>query len=162
MNQALKDILFIDFLQDLARDGNTWRLARPSTFADMMLMHRKKMDSYSEGDLLSIINWGVRYNLSKNTLIAVSELTLESTHDWLVDDNAIMATYLPAVDELFCKVTEQKSADFYELTRELDYLAVVNQLNLSADFEFLINRITKVAFSLLIDNFRQPAAAVRQ
>jgi hypothetical protein len=162
MNQALKDILFVSFLQELAENGNTWRLARPSTFADMMLMHRKKTDSYSESDLLSIVNWGLRYDLSKDMLISVSELTIEGTKAKLDDDDAVMAAYLPLMDKMFSQMNEQNSADFYELTRELDYLAVLDQLDLAADFELLISRVAKVALSLLIDNFHQPAVPVRQ
>ena len=156
MNQTLRAALSAAFRQDLSRDGDTWKLGRPSTFADMMLLHRKKVSRYEDADLQSIFNWGMRYNLCKGTPVKVTGLCLKTIQTELGSAVCqIMESYELALDDVFSRSFEQHLASFYDLTRELDYLAVLDQLDLEADFDLLINRICSLALSLLLQSFGQ-------
>jgi hypothetical protein len=150
VSKALKVSLLNTFLKDLEREGDTWRLSRPSTFADMMLLHRKKTSNYVDADLLSIVNWGIRYNLCSNIDVSVTKVAFKATQLKLgVANDEIIAAYIRALNIMFDSNTEQKHSSLYELTSELDYIAVIDQLDLTADFNSLINRIAVLALSLL-------------
>jgi hypothetical protein len=152
MMVILNDKLYEAFALDLKRHGDFWRICRPNTFAEMLLTYRKKLDCYPDSDLISIVNWAVRYHLCKRVPIDVCNLSLNAVKARLgVADAELMGAYLPALQEMTTAIENYNDISVYDLSRELDYLAVLGELDLDADLDMLISHIANIAVALLIN-----------
>ncbi|ETZ22822.1 hypothetical protein [Pedobacter sp. V48] len=150
MMVTLNDKLYEAFALDLKRHGDFWRICRPTTFAEMLLTYRKKLDGYTDSDLISMVNWAVRYHLCKRLPIDVCNLSLNAVEAKLgAADAKIMRAYRPTLQEMTTAVENYKDNSVYDLSRDLDYLAVLGELDLDADLDMLMSRIANIGLALL-------------
>ena len=139
----IKDTITESFGQETAFSGNTWLIARPSTFADMILTCRRADGSFGREDLVGIACWCLRYKVSL-------ELPSPDLADPLFPDQDHINTLFERIlGRELRTLSGDGRAGVRQLQDEMRHLKVANSLGIEADYDNFITHMLSLSLKLL-------------
>jgi hypothetical protein len=151
--REIKLLLQEDFLLDLHRHGDFWRILRKSTFVDLIkLCSLKFQKEHLEAFLIEIINLGIKAKILSHLEEVKQEDSLDEyfRHFNKKDDkDLIILIYNEFLNSALLQLSKYQKKDQYDLNKEIEYLKMINKLGIADFSDEVFDQIIGISMRLL-------------